>query len=133
MPMTFEYERGATRCTIRYSGEIARSDLTGGIRAQVESGAWTCETVIDTLEATGILTGYADATAVTHTIARAVSDHDLPPRGPIVIIVKEANSAIHGMARLYQATTAHDARLRVEIVFSHTAVEAAFLRLKGSP
>lgn len=133
MPMTFEYSPGDTRCTIRYDGVIERADLTAGIRAQIEAGAWTCETVIDTTAATGIQTFYADSQTVTHTITRAIHDHDLPPRGPIVIVVRDRKSAIYGMARMYEETTARDAALRVEVVFTHADIEPAFERLRAGP
>jgi hypothetical protein len=49
----------------------------------------------------------------------------------VVIAVKDRNSAIYGMARLYEATTAVDAGLRVAIVFRASEIDAAFQQLRG--
>lgn len=131
MAVSFEHEPGASRCTIRYEGRIMPSDLTDGIRAQTDAGAWTCETLIDTRAATGIDTHYQDTMIVARTIEHLVRSRQLPPRGPVVVLVRDRGSAIHGMARMYEATTAQDARLRVEIVFSLADVNPAFERLRA--
>lgn len=129
MPMTFEWERGTPRCTIRLTGRIVLGDLTAGIHAQADAGAWTCQTVIDTTGATGIDTHYPDIATVSSTIQRVSADHDLPPRGPVVIVVDPSNSVIYGMARMYEATAARDLRLRLAIVSHLSAVDAAFAAL----
>jgi hypothetical protein len=124
--MAFDVDPDGRRCTMRLSGSITYADLEAGIDAQIASGAWTYQTVIDTLAADGILTRYDDARQVLSTI-QSRSAH-LPPRGPIVIVVGD-HPAIFGMARMYQAMAANEAGLRVEIVRSVGDIDGGFARL----
>lgn len=130
MAMAFELHPGGRRCTIRLSGTITYGDLEGGIREQIAAGAWQAQTVIDTVRANGIETGFNDSRRVVRTLSNLSGV--LPPRGPVVIIVGD-NGAIYGMARQYeQMLASENVHQRVAIIRGGDDVDAAFVRL-GEP
>ena len=59
-----------------------------------------------------------------------VASRELPPRGPVVIVVVDKNGAIYGMARQYQAVS--EGLLRVEIVSTPAEAEVAFIRMRAA-
>jgi hypothetical protein len=129
MSMTVELNASRRRCTICLSDTISLWDLHAGVRSQVDANAWTWQTLIDTTAATGVAATRDDVQGMVQVIEDETGARNLPPRGPVVIVVADRNSRIYELARLYQVTAMRTLGLRVEIVRQPDDADRAFERL----
>jgi hypothetical protein len=132
MAMKYWIDEARSRWIVRHTGMIAPSDVKTAVRAQIDAGVWTWETLIDTTGSTGIQAVSEDVPRVASLVNAEREVRDLPPRGPIVMVVSDLASDIAEMARAYQQITVANLGFRVAIVQHLDDVDEAFVQLRAT-
>ena len=131
---TFDIDVARRRYTVRLAGVITLGDLKASLRAQIEAGAWTWDTVIDATQAFGVETVDGEIARVTTAIRAAVPADLLSQRGPVVLLAPGTPSPIHDLATAYQFTTMSTFAWRVDVVHRPEDIDPVLrLRRDGTP